>query len=64
MSININGHYPSDSHITNIIVTFDNNNNNILFRHLNNSRNNSLKCNQIIILNQIMIIKDVSSSVF
>ena len=37
------------------------NNNNSLFRHLNNSRNNSLKRNQIITLNKIIIIKDVSS---
>ena len=33
---------------------------NNLFRHLNNSRNNSLKCNQIM-LKQIIIIKYVSS---
>ena len=37
------------------------NNNNSLFRHLNNSINNSLKCIQIIILKKIITIKYVSS---
>ena len=41
----------------------NNNNNNInsLFSHLNNSKKKSLKCKQIIILNKIIIIKDISS---
>ena len=39
----------------------NNNNNNSLCIHLNNCRKNSLKCYQIIMLNKIIIINDVSS---
>ena len=41
-----------------------NNINNSLFRHLNNRRNKSLKCNRILKLTTIIIIKYLSSVVY